>query len=526
MKKKKDNINSLKCIGEIGTKMNLRKKDLEPMGKYSAKLSFATLNKLKDRTQGKLILSVSTPSILNNKNSHLLVCERLVQSLGLLRKKVVLCAPIVTLDNILLGKPYFDVFTKEILLVNLQNMNSISYAHNFISAYLNNQIIFNNNLNSCNILWNKSFNFIDETLKKIVTGLDNSRTNVLVREEKFDYVLNSELTSIVSLSSNIEEMKDRISQVIVATTKEGWPVAIKDLQIQDMVSLLLTESLKPTLIQTKNGEPVVLCVSGDGEVLPSGNVLAIKTALNLAEFVVLKLDGCVNLSIEKFLDITCRKSEIKPDMVIITTFVNELNYYGGAAEEKMFEKNLECLEKGVQYLIKDINIIKKFGVPVLVNVNEDRGINSDEVKLIDKYCSNLGVRVVFSSFKKNSVQSNLEFVKNVLEIVRMQKSYFRPLYDINLSLKEKIKIIYKEIHEKSNINFSLRAEKQIEYLEKNGFGNLPVSITGITYFRKNNQDVVNIKDLVLYAGAGIIVVVSDDNDLMPSFKKCYILKNL
>lgn len=526
MKKKKNNINNLKYISEIGTKLGLRKKDLEPIGRYSANLSFATLDKLKNKAQGKLILVVHTTPHLNNKNNHLLVCERLVQSLGLLRKKVVLCSPIFTLDNILLGRPYFDVFAKETLLVNLQDMHSISCAHNFISTYLNNQIIFNNDLNSCNILWNRAFNFIDETLKKIVTGIDNSRTNVLVREEKFDYVLNSELTSIVSLSSSIEEMKDKVSKVIVATTKEGFPVSIKDLQIQDIVNLLLAESLKPTLIQTKNGEPVFLYVSGSGEVLPSGNVLAIKTALSLAEFVVLKLGDCVNLGLEKFLNITCRKSEIKPDTVIVTTFINELNCYGGASEEKIFEKNLECLENGIKYLIKDIDTIKKFGVPVLVNINEYRDITGDEVKLIDKYCSNLGVRVVFSNFKKNSVQSNLEFVKNVLEIVRMQKSYFRPLYDISLSLKEKIKIIYKEIYGKNNMNFSLKSERQIEYLEKNGFGNLPVSITGVTYFRKNTQDVANIKELVLYAGAGIIIVVSDDNEFMPYFLKNYETSNL
>jgi len=523
MKNKKGNINSLRSINEIGAKLGLRKKDLEPIGNYSAKLSFASLNKFKDRTHSKLIVVVSTSPILNSMNSHFLVCNKLIQSLSLLKKKVILCTPIITLEDILLKGSYFDIFPKEELPINLLDMNNIAYIHNFISSYLNNQIVFN--ANSYNILWNRTYNLIDETLKKVITGVDSDNPNILIREEKVCHILNSELTSVVSLSNSVEDMKERVGKIRVAETKDGKPVTIKDLQIQNIVGLLLSSSLKPTLIQTKDGGSVFLYISGDGSVLPSGNVLTIKTALNLAEFVILRLNGDVHLGMEKFLNITCRKSDIKPDMVIITTFVNELNYYGGISNEKRFEKNLVYLEKGLEYLIKDIEIIKKFGIPVLVNVNEYRDISKDEMRIIDKHCSNLGIRVIFSNV--SSGESNLEFVKNILETVKMQKSYFRPLYDLGLDLKEKIKIIAKEIYGKGNVNFSLKAEKQIEYLEKSGYGNLTVSITGDPYFNKYNQNMeLNVKDLVLYVGAEIVVVISDNNEFMPNFPKVYNLNEI
>lgn len=252
-----------------------------------------------------------------------------------------------------------------------------------------------------------------------------------------------------------------------------------------------------------------------------------KTALSLAEFVIAKLNDCAESGMEKFLNITCREAKIKPDMVILATFVNELNHYGGATEEKMFDKSLVHLEKGIQYLMQDIEIVKKFGIPVLVNASEYREITKDEVKLIDKYCSNLGVKTVFSQIKNYNIKAGLEFVKSVLETIRVQKSYFKPLYDLNLPIREKMKIISKEVYGNKKINYSLKAESQINHLERAGYGNLPVCITRAPCLKKSmDNSELNIKELVLYAGANIIVAISEDAEFMPYFSKKFNVERL
>lgn len=173
----------------------------------------------------------------------------------------------------LLNDSYIDVFPVEDILVKSVDINNIMYAHNFISSYINNQIVFGNNLNPYNILWNKAFNLVDETLKKVITGVNNNKPNRIIREEKFDYILNSELISIISLSTEIEELKEKIGKIIVGTHKDGTPVTIKDLKIEEAITLLLRDTLKPNLFQTRNAEPVFLYISPESNILPGGEYI-------------------------------------------------------------------------------------------------------------------------------------------------------------------------------------------------------------------------------------------------------------
>lgn len=526
---KKNVINKIKPIWEIAAKIGLRKKDLESCGKYVAKISFAASEKSKDKDKGKLILLTSTTLTQNIRNNHSFMCERLMQALSLLRKRTILCMPSFTIEDLLLNTSYPGIFPIEDVLTKLTDINNISYCHNFISSFLNNELIFNNssNLNPYNIVWNRASNVRDETLRRIVTGVGNRRVNRLVKEESFEFVLNSELTSIVSLSLNVDELKNRVGRIILGSSKNGYSITVKDMKIEDLVTSLLKGALKPNLIQNKYGDPVFLYTSSSGSTLPSGNLLTAKTALGLAEYVILKLDGGVSSGIEKFLNITGRGSGIKPDMLIITTFVNELNSYGGCTGEKIYEKNLPSLEKGVQVLLKDIEIVKKFGIPVLVNVSDYREVTRDEMKIIDKYCSDLGVKVLFSQYKSYNVKSGLEFVKSVLETIRIQKSYYKPLYDLNLGIKEKIKIISKEVYGKSKISYNNSAEKEIEYFEKSGYGKLPVSIARVPYFQNGQENSnLSIRGLLLYAGAGVIVALTEDIEFMPSFTEKYDLERV
>ncbi len=528
MKKAKIIETKLKSAAEVAAKIGLRKKELENIGKYSAKLTFSAAGKsIKDG--GKLILITSTPSVKGINGNGCNICDRLVESLVLLRKKTALCLPSFTPDQVMRHEGHPEIFPVEDVFLKNVDFFNIFQAHNLISAFLSNIAVAdpNSEAGSAVINWNRASAFVDEPLRNVITGMYNNKQNRHVKEEKFEYILHSELAAVASLSVSFEDLKARVERVIVGFNKDGSQLTIKDIELEDAVSYLLKDTLKPTLMQSRRGDPAFVYVSPSSRMLPPGNITAIKTAQSLSEFVVARLDGSVDSSLEKFLDVTARDSGIKPDMIVLNTFIPELNYYGGADLNSAFGKNLESLEKGVPELLRNIESAKKFGIPVLVNVNDKRDATQDEIKIIDRHCSDLGVKVVFSSTNGSGVKQNLELVKSVLEVIRTQKSYYKPAYELDHTIKEKVKLIVKEIYGMARVSYSSKAEKELEQLELNGHAGLPVCIARSPYYHRTDRDgLLAIKSLRLLAGAGVILVEAADSERMPSFAWKYSAERL
>lgn len=518
-----------KSVIELAAKIGLDKKDFEFCSKYSAKLNSETVQRLKNGGKAKLIVVAPTMPVHGTNNQHYIICERFVQAFSLLRKKTLLCVPSFSLEDMLVHETYNNLYPLFDVLSGCRDVSNIAYLHNFITNYINNQLIFDGDASSLphHLMWSRVASSRDEALKRVITGFGNTKPGRALKEEGFMHMQNSELLALVAASMTEEELKSRIAKIIVGISKDNTAVHLKNLKLEEIVFEMLKSAMNPGLMQNRNGDPVMVYTSPSGNFLPEGNPLAISAAMSLADFVIAKFDSGVPLSIEKFFNITCAENEIKPDMVVVTAFVNELNTYGGATLENAKKKNLAALEKGIQVLIGDIENIKKFGVPVLVSICENRDITKEEIKIIDKYCSDLGVKPVFSSTKKYSAKAGIDFVKSVLEIIRIEKSYFAPLYESALPLKSKINIIAKEIYNKSRVTYSNKAVKELELFERMGYGKLRVSVSRSAYWRETGaENEINIKSASLYAGAGLVMVAAEDGEFMPYYNEKYNLERI
>jgi|GEM_PF-1325393 len=521
---KKSNIFKGKSAFEMAEKLGLGKKDLEFCGKYSSKLSSEAVQRLRHGGKAKLIVVAPTMPVYGTDNQHYIICERFVQAFSLLRKKTLLCVPSYSLEDMLVHETYNNLYPLEDVLTGCGEISNIAYMHNFIANYINNQFIFNGEHSALphHLMWNRVATSRDEALKKVITGFGNTKPGRALKEEGFMHMQNSELLAVVAASMTEEELKSRLAKIMVGVSRENTAVHLKDLKLDDTVFEMLKGALNPKLMQNRNGDPVMVYTSPNGNFLPEGNPLAISAAMSLADFVIAKFDSGVPLSLEKFFNITCAENDIMPDMVVITAFVNELNTYGGAAPENTKQKNLPALEKGIKVLIGDIENIKKFGVPVLVSICENRDITREEIKIIDKYCSDLGVKPVFSHTKNYSTKAGIDFVKSVLEIIRIEKSYFKPIYENDIPLKDKINMIVKEVYNKSKVTYTGRAEKELALFERMGYGKLHVSVSRSPYWREPTlQNEINIKSASLYAGAGLVMATAEDGEFMPYYNGKY-----
>jgi formate--tetrahydrofolate ligase len=518
MPAKKTSTISVKPILEAASRLGLNKKDIEPFGRNKAKIGMNRLKSFKKSGQGKLILIVPAKPVQSLRNNYSLVSERVAFSLSLLRKNTILCLPQVSLENMFMGDYCTGLFPFEDALIKSPDLANVSYAHNLIGSFLLNKYS-NKGFSSAvsRIIWPKTYNVTDDSLKKVITGMDNSAKNPLLREEKFIHTVNSELIAAAAVSMDEADLLSRIGRIILAYTDDGKPVTVKDMKLDQTIAVLLGDCLKPGIIQTAKGDMVFLMTSPSSNVFSYGNLLAINAATNLADYVIAKTDYGMDLSLEKFMNYMCRIGSIRTDLIMLSVFVNELNYYGGCRGEMCMEKNLACLERGMPEFVNQIESVKKFGVPILVTVNENREITREERSIIEKFCSNAGARVVFNSFKSGNTKSWIELVKNLIDIIKTQKSYFKPIYDLNTSISQKVEILAKEIHNAERPFYSHTAERQLESYESTNISKLPVLIAKSPYYKSGNDSSFKINELKYYAGVEALCVICDDAEFMPGY---------
>ena len=410
------------------------------------------------------------------------------------------------------------------------DFHAIGAANNLLAAMIDNHIFQGNELgiDVRKITWKRCVDMNDRQLRNIVCGI-GSRVNGMPREDGFDITVASEIMAILCLSSDITDLKERLSKIIIGYTRDDKPVTAGQLNAQGAMAALLKDAIKPNLVQTLEHNPAIVHGGPFANIAHGCNsITATKLALKLGDYVVTEAGFGADLGAEKFLDIKCRKAGIRPDAVVIVATVKALKMHGGVPKNALGPKNLEALEKGIPNLLKHIeNITKVFGLPAVVAINRFPTDDEEELKLIETKCRELGVNVALSEVWGKGGAGGEELAKEVVRLAEEGKNDFRFVYDDDMSLEEKINAIVTKVYGGDGVDFTPAARKEMEKLEGLGFGGLPVCMAKTQYSLSDDPSKmgrpegfrVTVRNMKVSAGAGFVVVLTGDVMTMPGLPK-------
>ncbi len=526
----------MKVINEIADKIGIPDKYVENYGKYKAKVDYRYLNnELKDNKDAKVILVTAinpTPAGEGKTTTTIGVADAL-SSLG---KKTIVAlrepslGPVFGVKGGAAGGGYAQVVPMEDINLHFTgDLHAIGAANNLLAAMLDNHIHQGNKLNIDvrRITWRRAVDMNDRQLRHIVSGM-GGKTEGVPREDGFDITVASEIMAVFCLSSDIIDLKERIARIIIAYNMDGEPVTAGDLNAQGALAALLKDALKPNLVQTLEGTPAFVHGGPFANIAHGCNsVMATRMASKMADYVVTEAGFGADLGAEKFLDIKCRMSGIRPSAVIIVATIRALKYNGGVEKANLNNENLEALEKGLPNLLKHVeNITKVFKLPAVVAINKFPTDTAAELKLVEDKCRELGVNVALSDVWANGGKGGVAVANEVLRLTESQ-SNMEFSYDINLPIKEKIKAIATKIYGADDVEFSPKANKEIANFERLGFGNLPICMAKNQYSLTDDPKKlgrptgfkVTIRDITPSIGAGFLVALTGDIMKMPGLPK-------
>lgn len=522
-------------IKEVAAKLNISEDELELYGKYKAKLSDELWDKIKDNKDGKLVLVTAinpTPAGEGKTTTSV----GLGQALGRLNKKAVIAlrepslGPCFGIKGGAAGGGYAQVVPMEDLNLHFTgDFHAITSANNLLAALLDNHIQQGNELNidTRQIVWKRCLDMNDRVLRNIVVGL-GSKMDGVVREDHFVITVASEIMAVLCLANDFEDLKKRLGKIIAAYNYNGDPVTADDLQATGAMAALLKDAIKPNLIQTLEHTPALVHGGPFANIAHGCNsVRATKTALKLADIVITEAGFGADLGAEKFFDIKCRKAELKPDAVVLVATVRALKYNGGVAKADLAEENLEALKKGIVNLEKHIENIHKYNVPVVVTLNSFVTDTKAEYEFIKKFCEDKGCEFALSKVWENGGDGGIELANKVLETLENKKSGFKPLYEAELPLKDKIYKIASEIYGASDVTYSPAASKALARIEELGFKELPVCMAKNQYSLSDDAALlgrpenftINVREVYVCAGAGFVVALTGAVMTMPGLPK-------
>ena len=522
-------------IKEVAAAYGIGEDDLELYGKYKAKLTDELWEQVKDRPNGKLVLVTAiNPTPAGEGKTTTTV--GLGEAFGKMGKKA-----IIALREPSLG-PCFGVKggaagggdapgvpMEDLNLHFTGDFHAITSANNLLAALLDNHIQQGNALgiDPRQIQWKRCVDMNDRVLRNIVVGL-GAKGDGMVREDHFVITVASEIMAILCLADNMEDLKNRLGKIIVAYNFAGEPVTAEQLHAVGSMAALLKEALKPNLIQTLehtgalvHGGPFANIAHG------CNSVRATKTALKLADVVVTEAGFGADLGAEKFLDIKCRKAGLKPDAVVLVATVRALKYNGGVPKDQLSAENLEALEKGIVNLEKHIENLQKFGVPVVVTLNSFISDTEAEYAYIKKFCEDRGCEFALSEVWAKGGEGGIALAEKVMETLENKPTQYHVLYPDEMSLKDKINTIAKEIYGADGASFAPAAAKALKRIEDMGFGNLPVCMAKTQYSLSDDQTklgrpagfTINVRDAYVSAGAGFVVALTGSIMTMPGLPK-------
>ncbi|MFU0782039.1 MAG: formate--tetrahydrofolate ligase [Thermoanaerobacterium thermosaccharolyticum] len=521
-------------IVDVGEKIGIESDYLELYGNYKAKVSPKLWDKVKDNEDGKLILVTSiNPTPAGEGKSTVTV--GLGQALNRLKKKAAIAlrepslGPCMGIKGGAAGGGYSQVVPMEDINLHFTgDMHAIGSAHNLLSAMIDNHIHQGNELNIDvrRITWKRAIDMNDRALREIVVGL-GGKANGFPRQDGFIITVASEIMAILCLATDFKDLKERIGKIIIGYDKDGNPVTAKDLKADGAMTLLLKDAIKPNLVQTLENVPAFIHGGPFANIAHGCNsIIATKYGLKLADYLVTEAGFGADLGAEKFFDIKCRYGGLKPSAAVIVATVRALKMHGGLKKDELTDENLDALRKGIGNLVKQIENVHKYGIPVVVAINRFKYDTESEIEYVKKVCKDLGVDVSVTDVWEKGGEGGIELAEQVINACE-RESEFKPLYELDMPIKDKIKTIAKEIYGADGVGYTKEALRDLKNIKSLGLDNLPVCVAKTQYSLSDNPKLlgrpegfdITVKGLNISAGAGFIVVMTGDIMTMPGLPK-------
>lgn len=523
----------LEHILKIGEKIGLTEDNLEVYGKFKAKIDMNSIKNMPLKAklilttaitptpagEGKSTTSIGLGMALNKIGKNCIVALR-EPSLG----------PCFGMKGGAAGGGYAQVVPMEDINLHFTgDIHSITTANNLLCAMIDNHIKWGNalNINIEKPIFKRVVDLNDRSLRKISIG-HGGKINGVPRHDGFQITVASEVMAILCLSEDLFDLKEKLGEIVFAYDTEGKPLRVKQLKAQGSMAALLKDAIKPNLVQTLENTPAIIHGGPFANIAHGCNsIIATKAAMKLSDYVVTEAGFAADLGAEKFFNIKCRKAGLKPDAVVIVATVRALKMHGGVEKEELAVENLEALRAGIENLEKHIENMQKFNVPIVVAINAFPTDTKAELDLVEKICNDMGVEVALSEVWAKGSEGGIALANKVVEAIESGTADFKPLYELNISIKEKIEIIAKEIYGADGVHYNELAENQIHELENNGFNDLPVCMAKTQNSISDKADLkgrptgftVDITELRLSAGAGFIVVMTGSIMTMPGLPR-------
>lgn len=522
-------------IREVAEKLDITEDELELYGKYKAKLSDEYMERISKNPDGKLILVTAinpTPAGEGKTTTSV----GLGQAFGRLGKKAVIAlrepslGPCFGIKGGAAGGGLSQVVPMEDLNLHFTgDFHAITSANNLLAAMLDNHIQQGNELgvDTRSVVWKRCLDMNDRVLRNVVVGL-GAKTDGFVREDHFVITVASEIMAVLCLADDMKDLKQRLGRMVVAYNYEGEPVTAADLKAVGAMAALLKDALKPNLIQTLEHTPAIVHGGPFANIAHGCNsVRATKMALKMADYVITEAGFGADLGAEKFMDIKCRMAGLKPDAVVLVATVRALKYNGGVPKNELSAENMDALHKGIVNLEKHIENLHKFGVPIVVTLNSFVTDTEAEISYIRKFCEERNCEFALSEVWEKGGEGGIPLAEKVLDTLENKESDFHVLYENELSLKEKIETVAREIYGADGVNYTSAASKQLKKLEELGFGKLPVCMAKTQYSLSDDPTLlgrpegfsISVREAYVSAGAGFVVVLTGAVMTMPGLPK-------
>lgn len=525
----------LNPIVDVARSIGATEDDIELYGKYKCKLSSEYLEKLASKPDGKLILVTAiNPTPAGEGKTTTTV--GLGQAMAKIGKNAVIAlrepslGPCFGIKGGAAGGGMAQVVPMEELNLHFTgDFHAITSANNLLAAAIDNHIHQGNELriDLRQIIWKRCLDMNDRALRNIVVGMGN-KADGFVREDHFVITVASEIMAILCLATDMKDLKERLGRIIVAYNMDGDPVTASDLKVVGSMAALLKDAIKPNLIQTLEHTPAIVHGGPFANIAHGCNsVIATKTALKLADYCITEAGFGADLGAEKFLDIKCVAAGLKPDAIVLVATIRALKYNGGIPKDKLGTPDLTALKRGIVNLEKHIDNLMGYGVPVVVTLNAFVTDSKEETEFVKNFCESKGADFALSEVWEKGGEGGTELAKKVTDVIDTKKSNFAPIYDLNMSIKDKINAVACKIYGADGVQFDTTALKNMEKLESLGFGNLPVCMAKTQYSLSDDPTLlgrpegfnIRVRDMYVSAGAGFIVVLTGDIMTMPGLPK-------
>ena len=524
-------------ISQVLAKLNVPDDPVSfsPMGRHIAKLNFEFIDKLKEKKSNLILVTAITPTPAGEGKTTTSV--GLSDGLNKIGKQSIVClrepslGPSFGMKGGAAGGGYAQVVPMEQINLHFTgDFHAITSAHNLLSALIDNHIYWGNKLNIDpeNVVWKRVVDLNDRALRSIKINLGKLKNNI-PRNDGFDITVASEVMAIFCLSNNLEDLENKIANITIAYTKDKKPIYAKDLNAQGPMTVLLKEAIRPNVTQTLENNPAIIHGGPFANIAHGCNsIIATKTALKLSDYVVTEAGFGADLGAEKFLDIKCRKAKIQPNCVVIVATIRALKMHGGVEKDDLKKENLDALKKGLPNLERHINNIKKFGIELVVAINHFITDTEKEVKLIQEYCSKLGVKVSLCTHWAEGSKGTEDLAKYVVDACKKNnKENFKYLYKDETPILKKVETIAKEIYGANGIEIDDKVKEQVNIIEKSGFGKFPVCIAKTQYSFSTDPKLkgapsghtLPIREIRLSSGAGFVVVICGAIMTMPGLPR-------